>query len=330
MIHDVVVVGAGIWGASAVEAYDRAGCSVAWISDDDPEHPTAASADIVRIVRAEYADPAYRQFAQTCLDAFQTEDPYRRYFHRSGWFLLQDEEQARRGSIPRGTERVSADEFQHVFPNAHVENNLLITRADNVGWVEANNLQRALLAQSRVKPRRGTVTSLILEGAFCRGVRLGAKEEEVLGRTVILATGWRANELLATHNLLLVDCQIVGVPVLGVQLSEEQYSKYRKMPIICQPGKGKSNISLPIIVTKTCIRRDSASNPRADHESQYPSFLRPQVYRSSTQSSRPDTSLSQGQQEALGDLFSKLRGLSDRNLQNVLVRGCYWTFVRLY
>ncbi|KAH6627122.1 hypothetical protein B0J18DRAFT_160395 [Chaetomium sp. MPI-SDFR-AT-0129] len=37
----------------------------------------------------------------------------------------------------------------------------------------------------------------------------------------------------------LLDYQVVGVPVLGIQLTEDQYSKYRDMPILCQPGKAE-------------------------------------------------------------------------------------------
>lgn len=239
---DVIVVGAGIWGAASVEAFEKAGRSVLWIYDDDEEHPTAASTDITRIVRAEYSDPAYRKLAEECFEAFKTGDPYSRYFHHSGWFLVQDEDQARYGSIPGGTRRVSVEEFRQKFPAANVQGGLLITTTQNVGWVEANNLQQAMIAESRVEKRRGTVTSLILDGPCCRGVRLGT--EDVPGKTVVLATGWRANSLLASHNLPPVDYQIVGVPVLGIQLSEEQYLKYRDMLILCQPGKGKSGILL--------------------------------------------------------------------------------------
>lgn len=236
MVFDVIIVGAGVWGAASVEAYEKTGRSVIWIDDNDDEHPAAASADIARIIRAEYSDSAYRKLAGKSLQAFKTQEPYSTYFHQSGWFLVEDGQQARHGSIPGGAESVSIEEFRRKFSAANVEDDLLVTGTENVGWVEANILQRALSAESQIKKRKGTVTSLILDGPSCRGVRLGT--EDVLGETVILATGWRTNTLLAACNLARADYQIAGVPVLGIQLTDEQYMKYVDMPIICQPGKG--------------------------------------------------------------------------------------------
>jgi sarcosine oxidase/L-pipecolate oxidase len=242
MREDVIVVGAGVWGAASVDAAMMAGRSVLWVSDDDEEHPTAASADIARIVRAAYSDAAYRELAQKCLAAFKTDPRYSKYFHLSGWFLVQDERQAKCGSISGGTERVSIEEFRQKFPAASVDDRLLITRTEDVGWVEANNLlqesMRATNTEGRVQTRKATVTSLILDGSSCRGVRL--KTEDVLGNMVILATGWRVNGFLASHNFPVLDYQVVGVPVLGIRLTDEQYSKYRDMPILCHAGKGNS------------------------------------------------------------------------------------------
>jgi sarcosine oxidase / L-pipecolate oxidase len=246
MVSDIVVVGAGIWGAASVEAYTKAGRSVIWIDDDDDQHPTAASADITRIIRAEYSDPTYRRLAEQSLQAFKTQEPYSKYFHQTGWFLVQDKQKAQYGSIPSGTENVTIEEFRQIFPAANIEDNLFITKTENVGWVEANNLLQVLNTRICVKKRTGTVTDLIFDGSFCRGVRLGT--EEALGDTVILAAGWRTNSLLTSHNLAQIDYQMVGVPVLGIQLNYEQYLKYLDMPILCQPGRGMSQSFVPSIL----------------------------------------------------------------------------------
>lgn len=265
----VIVVGAGVWGAASVEACQKAGRPVIWIDDNDDEHPTAASADLARIIRAEYADPAYRQLADQALQAFKAEAIYSDYFHLTGWFLLQDEHQARHGSIPSGTENVSVEEFRRKFPAADVDDNLLITRTGNVGWVEANNLQQALNAKIRVQKRKGTVTELIFDGGICRGVKLGT--EEVVGELVVLATGWRTNDLLASQNLEKLDYQVVGVPVLGIQLSEEQYNKYRDMQILCQPGKGEILPPTP----ERVMRINDPRSFRFDSSSTVPTSLVP-------------------------------------------------------
>ena len=106
MAADAIVVGAGVWGAATVEAYQNSSRSVVWIDDNDNMRPTAASDDIARIIRPEYSDPEYRKLAERSLQEFKTQEPYSTYFHQTGWFLVQDG-QTRHGSIPSGTESVS-------------------------------------------------------------------------------------------------------------------------------------------------------------------------------------------------------------------------------
>jgi hypothetical protein len=97
-----------------------------------------------------------------------------------------------------------------------------------------------LHAESRVKVRKGTVTRLVLDdsGRF-RGVELDTKEV-LRGKNIMLATGWRANQLLASQNFRQVDYRVVSVPKLGIKLTDEQYAKYRDMPILVQQGRGKN------------------------------------------------------------------------------------------
>jgi glycine/D-amino acid oxidase-like deaminating enzyme len=241
---DTIVVGAGVWGAAAIEAHEKAGRSVAWI-DDKHDEASTASADIVRIIRGEYSDSAYRALGEEAIGIFKTQKPYSDHYHHTGWFMVEDKQQGQHRSVPRGTLDVSAEEFMRSFPSAPPEklSTLRITKTGNVGWAEANKLQQALHAASRVKVRKGTVSRLVLDdlGRF-RGVELDTGEI-LRGKYVMLATGWRANQLLAPQNFRQVDCRVVGVPKLGIKLTDEQYAKYRDMPILVQQGRGK-NISL--------------------------------------------------------------------------------------
>jgi hypothetical protein len=156
--------------------------------------------------------------------------------------MVEDKQQAQHKSVPRGTLDVSVEDFMRSFPSAPPEelSALRITKTENVGWVEANKLQQALHAESRVKIRKGTVTRLVLDdsGRF-RGVELDTKEV-LRGKNIMLATGWRANQLLASQNFRQVDYTVVGVPKLGIKLTDEQYAKYRDMPILVQQGRGKN------------------------------------------------------------------------------------------
>lgn len=242
---DTIVVGAGVWGAAAVEAHEKAGHSVAWI-DDKHDDASTASADVVRIIRGEYSDSAYRALGEEAINIFKTHKPYSEHYHHTGWFMVEDKPQGQHRSVPRGTLDVSVDDFMQSFTSASPEelSGLHITKTENVGWVEANKLQQALHAESRIKVQKGTVTKLVLDDSgHVRGVELG-KGEVIRGKSVMLAMGWRANQLLASQNLRQVDYSVVGVPKLGVKLTDEQYAKYRDMPILVQPGRGKNIISL--------------------------------------------------------------------------------------
>ncbi len=312
MIPSVIIVGGGVWGSASVEAFVKAGRSVVWIDDDDEDYmnSTAASADIARIIRAEYSDPAYRKLAEESLRVFQTQAPYNKYFHQTGWFLVQDDQQAQHGSIPSGTHRVSIEEFRQTVVAGHIDGDVIITKTSDVGWVEANNLQKDLKASIDVEKRPGTVTGLIFEGPFCRGVRLGA--EDVLGEMVILATGWRTNRLLALHRLAQVDYDVVGVPVLGIKLSDEQYMRYKDMPILCQPGRGKFQHFVPI---RGLTSNQAKSSLQHRNKLCGSTILNPSP---STLSQNPPSSsffafLLQGMLGLFGDVFPRSEGLSRRD-----------------
>lgn len=184
-----------------------------WVDDE----AAAASDDVARIIRAEYADHAYRKLADRALDIFRTQNPYSIYFHEPGWFLLQKSQDTLDRSIPAGAEIVPVETFLRQFPGVNVSDSLIITKTTGVGWVEANHLHRALKDGHNTYRRK--VISLICSDTSCFGVKLG--EEEIRGNMVILATGWRINGLLRSQNLPPMPYDIVGVAVLGVRLDEE-------------------------------------------------------------------------------------------------------------
>lgn len=240
MKFDVVIVGGGIWGESALECFQNAGKSVCLIYDHDHVKLRAASDDVARIIRAEYSDQAYRQLADRALEIFRTKDPYAKYFHEPGWFLIQDAGDKRYESIPATGDRISIETVMNQFPAADLCERAVVTTASRVGWVEASNLQKALKENGCPGASDsicGKVTSLLRNETTCYGVRL--EDREIHAGQVILATGWRTNELLRTSDLPTLAYDIVGAVVLGIQLNQEQYDKYKDNKIICDPGQGK-------------------------------------------------------------------------------------------
>lgn len=238
-LFDVVVVGSGVWGESAREAFQRSGKSVCLIHDQNEVDHRAASDDVARIVRAEYSDQSYRRLAERAIQVYRTKHPYVEYYHEPGWYLFQDGKDERYESIPASDDHVSVETFLSQFPAAAVHENAIITTSSQVGWVEADDLQGALReADSSAVRIRGKVTGLLRRKTACYGVQL--EDEEVYGTQVVVAAGWRTNELLKAGNVPILPYDIVGAVVLGVQLNQEQYDRYKDKKIICDPGHGES------------------------------------------------------------------------------------------
>lgn len=253
---NVIVVGGGVWGESVLECYRKAGQSACIIYDHDGLGQRAASDDVARIIRAEYSDPAYCELANRALEIYRTSEPYVTDYHEPGWFLIQEPTDQRYESIPAGKDQVSVDAFKSHFPDASLETQAIVTTTNRVGWVEANDLQKALKEDCTSHRIFGKVVSLLRREKACCGVRLD--NMEIHGSQVILATGWRTNELLRISGLPTLQYDIVGAVVLGVQL--KQFDKYKNKKIICDPGLGKYAIVVANQKLTFHYRRNSSSN----------------------------------------------------------------------
>lgn len=258
LTFDVIVVGGGIWGESVLESYRKTDQSVCIIYDHDELGQRAASDDVARIIRAEYSDPAYCELANRALEMYRTSEPYVKHYHEPGWFLIQEPTDQRYESIPAGKDQVSVDTFKSHFPAASLETQAIITTTSRVGWVEANDLQKALRENCTSRRVFGKVVSLLRREEACCGVRLD--NMEILGSKVILATGWRTNELLRMSGLPTLQYDIVGAVVLGVRLNQEQFDNYKNKEIICDPGLGKYTSVVAIQKLSCNYRRNYSSN----------------------------------------------------------------------
>lgn len=263
---DIVVVGSGIWGDSARQCFQDAGKSVCLIYDHNDAEVHAASNDVARIIRAEYSDPTYRKAAKAALELFRTQAPYSKYYHEPGWFLIQDATDKRYESIPGSGDKVTIETVMSQFPKADINERSIITTTSGVGWVEANRLQMDLKDNARpFYSIHGKVTGILFREEICYGVRVGDKEFR--GSQVILATGWRTNELLQSAGLPTLQYQIVGAVILGIELNQAQYNKYKDNKIICDPGQGQFEKSYKICSANYLCRRNHPPNHRQDSPS---------------------------------------------------------------
>lgn len=235
-IHDAIVVGGGVFGTAVVEAFldSTSHSSVLWIYDD----ANSASYNPQRIIRAEYGDDAYRNLAGEAIIAFRTDTQFKNHYTESGWFLVQDKQGLHDASIPQGQEAV--EDFLTKFPTTTLDENKQVTKASNVGWVRADKILQSkrdcLSKNSKIHQHTGTVTSITRQGAYHRVI---SGSEEYTGKTVVLATGWRTNNLLRSQGLPLIDYKVVGVPVLVIQLNDAQRKEHANKPIICDPHRGE-------------------------------------------------------------------------------------------
>jgi len=88
--HDVLVVGAGLFGLTAALSLRARGWRVT-VADPGPvPHPLAASTDVSKVVRADYMDPFYVDLGIKALAGWQTwnAEAAAPLFHRTGaWYL---------------------------------------------------------------------------------------------------------------------------------------------------------------------------------------------------------------------------------------------------
>ena len=96
----ILIVGAGIFGASAALELRRRGHPVTLLDPGPLPHPEASSTDVSKIVRAEYGgDSFYSRFALDSIPEWHlwNSQAGRTLYHETGFLLLAGEEM---GQVP--------------------------------------------------------------------------------------------------------------------------------------------------------------------------------------------------------------------------------------
>ncbi|KAJ6782245.1 hypothetical protein PWT90_04154 [Aphanocladium album] len=83
-----LIVGAGVFGAAtALELRKRLPASQVTLLDSGPfPNPTSASADVNKIIRADYPDPFYMALALEAREMWRRDLIYKPYYHQTGMF----------------------------------------------------------------------------------------------------------------------------------------------------------------------------------------------------------------------------------------------------
>ncbi|GAB1214659.1 hypothetical protein ATERTT37_003823 [Aspergillus terreus] len=230
----------------------------------DAESRVAASWDWNKVVRADYDDKVYCRLALEAQDIFKSDPLWQPYFHQTGVYwtcrssyaqnvIAHHKELGRDDDIIALPVAEARKLYCGIFDNADYTGvkEVLINRAS--GWAAAGDALRAVTKRCLelgVKYITAEVAALQFDGrGSCTGVK--TKSGQVLSATrTIVAAGaftptlleWSAatsgNPGLRAGERILA----AGITTGMAQLNEEQYKKYKDMPVGFQgytPDEGK-------------------------------------------------------------------------------------------
>jgi len=250
---NIIIVGAGVMGVStALAAKRRHPDYKIYLINDALASIQPASEDTGKIIRDAYSDKAYAELAAESMRLWQAEPVYKDYLHQTGWIILHPS--ASRQSITGGGQSMSKEQFLERFPGVKLDNIYSISEDPKPAWVDASKALEAAvnLATSpevilqngkSVKSEgviliNGKVVNLLWNDSLCAGVVLDVGSE-ITASSVLLAMGHETPFFLRRYKLPCEEGERVSVSALSVQLNDQQYEKYKDMPVLLVPGIGK-------------------------------------------------------------------------------------------
>lgn len=229
--RDIVIVGAGVFGAAAALTLRRRGWAVTLVDRGAAPHPAASSTDVSKMVRTDYgADTFYHDLALASLDrweAWNAEWP-RPLFHADGFLVLAAERmspggyeyESHRVLIERGQspERIGGEALGIRCPKWNAERYQDGYLNPRGGWAESEAVVGRLLdlaVSAGVRRRDETVDAVLTTGSRAHGVRIsgpGAADTPTISADVVLvcAGAWTPSLVPSTSPLL----RSVAQPVL--------------------------------------------------------------------------------------------------------------------
>lgn len=257
------MVGAGVFGVSSALAAKKrhAEKSVTLIQWKPTLEP--ASYDTAKIVRRVYNVKAYEELASQAMTKWE-ETEYDDVYHNSGWLVFH---QSRPKSVTQGSRELKKEEAREIhggiLANTRLSDIEVILEDKATAWAEASKAVEKSIKTAEtlgVQVFEAIVESLLWEGKTCVGVKMGNGGS--LKGTVVLAMGCWTPNFLTSQSIPgdLGESLMAGVSVLGVKLSDEQYQRYKGMPVLAVRDEG-TDISqtlfachLLIIQGKSCLQ----------------------------------------------------------------------------
>ncbi|KAK9365427.1 FAD dependent oxidoreductase [Lipomyces kononenkoae] len=237
----IVIVGAGAFGLSTAYHLLASGyTSITIVDRTTPPIPDGSSVDISRIVRADYDDIVYTNMVVEALELWKTE--YKEFYYPSGLLSMTPignpkylaESLANVSSIGLPiTQFSSGQEAAQYLKLTHDKplNGLAGYLNHDAGWADAEKAIEYLfrrciyLGATFVKSKVDEIL-YSADGTAVTGLELENGNILECDYAIIAAGAW-TDALVPTESRLLA----TGQPVAFFQLSEEEYSKYRSLPI---------------------------------------------------------------------------------------------------
>ncbi|OLN85242.1 L-pipecolate oxidase 5 [Colletotrichum chlorophyti] len=206
-----IVVGGGVFGISAILWLRRSypDCTIKLVDPTQTANPKAASHDISKILRDDYANPIYTPLAIKAMEFWRSHDLFKPFYHQVGLIRADTSnhsEDSRKAQLDLGHETkarwMTPDEVRARWPAFQTANFDGVDRVmfnPNCGWVEADRALEAIrqkVIDEGTELVVGEVKTLVFDAnGNCTGLRLAGGDE--LTGVVLLCTGARTAALLA-------------------------------------------------------------------------------------------------------------------------------------
>lgn len=265
----ILIVGAGIFGVStAYHLAQQAGDASRIILLDraaPPSNSLGASADINKIIRADYSNPLYMDLGFEAIEAWKTLPFFRDagVYHQSGWIAMDE-----KGSdIPQRTrenfQQGNHDSVIVDMGEEEVRKNWggVLARTDcspfgsyyynqSAGWVDAGMALRVMLEEAirlGIRYETGEAKGVVFGEGGVQGVQTEVGDV-VRADKVLLATGaWTSKVMASLEDALgiahsdRIERQVsaAGVCVAHYQLSDAEREIYSRLPVFVYGGQGR-------------------------------------------------------------------------------------------
>lgn len=157
----------------------------------------------------------------------------------------EDGEKIGRGRFAEGGKKIGRERVAEVFPGSNLEDGYVILEDAEPGWVEASRCLEAVLQMALsqgIEYRAGEAVGLWWQGFRCTGVEM-RDGEDIRAENVLLATGpWTPTFLRRCGITASIPCEVAGVTAVGIQLDEDEYRRYKDMPILLVTGAGAGRV----------------------------------------------------------------------------------------